>query len=363
MNRKNHVVLLAVLCLLAPVVVRAADLPVEVSPKDENIRYIGRFDFSDPAGPRFAWTISTIKAKFSGTAINAKFKANGIYFQAVVDGEPVSVLGTKSGEAVYTVATGLKSGEHVVELVRRNEADRGGPAQFLGFQLEEGKKLLPLPKRADKRIMVIGDSISCGYGNEVQGPGGGNPYDKQNGYMAYGAIAARNFDAEAMIIAWSGRRLWPQNTMVDLFDRILPWDSKSKFDMKSWVPGVILINLGTNDMGGKAPEKKGWTDAYKAFIKKLRETAPDACIFCCTGSMWIGPLGAWNEYTKSVATDLNAEGDKKVFFLPFDIQDKDKDGLGGDWHPNLITHKKMAAKLSAAIEKEAGWKPVAAPSK
>lgn len=333
----------------------AAALPVEIAPKDTNIVYIGRFDTRDEASPKAGWTGSTVAFKFHGKTVNAKLHGNA-YLQVAIDGQPTSVIHVEKATAVYSIATGLEDKDHLVELVKRNEAAQGS-FQFQGLQLETGAKLLPYGARSDKRIEVIGDSISCGYGNEVAGPGGGNPADKQNGYMVYGTIAARTFGGEAAVLAWSGRTLWPGNTMPELYDRAIPQDAQSAWDHAKWVPGVVVISLGTNDFRAGPPDRAKWTGAYKEFIARIRKTAPDAHIFCCTGSMWTNTLGQWNDYVKSVADDLNTAGDKKVHFLPFDIQDKDKDGLGGDWHPNVKTQIKMAAKLSAAIQKEVGWTP------
>jgi lysophospholipase L1-like esterase len=347
-----------------------AALPTEIGPKDANIRYVGRWDMENAKGPTAGWTASAVVAKFQGASINAKLSGNG-YLQVVVDGQPTSVIAIKKDQSLYPVAADLTGKEHTVELVRRNEA-QAGSFTFEGFQLEKDGKLLPLPPASDKRILVIGDSISCGYGNELVSmtgnpPPGGNPADKQNGYMTYGPIAARSFGAEAQVVAFSGKKLWPGNTMVDLYDAIYP-GCKSKYDVKSWVPGVVVIDLGTNDFGhdkAKVPEQKGWTDAAKAFIKTIRATAPDAHIFLATGPMWIGAQDIWNDYVKSVVKDLTDAGDAKVHYLPFGIQDAKKDGLGGDWHPTVATQVKMAAKLTAAIEKEVGWKaatPASAPA-
>jgi hypothetical protein len=337
--RNLPILLLA--CLFTPLPLLAGDagsLPVSVAPTDENIRFIGRFDTRDAAGPRAAWGSSSIMARFKGTALNVKMKGN-TFFQVVIDGAPTAVLHVNKDGTDFSAATGLENKEHTLELVKRPEASQG-TFQFLGFELEAGGKLLPLGPRSDKRIEVIGDSISCGYGNEVKGPGGGNPADKQNGYMVYGPIAARKFGGEATVLAWSGRCLWPGNTMPELYDLALPFDKASKWEHKNWVPSIVVIDLGTNDFRNGPPDRAGWTGAYKAFVKRIRADAPDAHFFLATGSMWTNTLQQWNH------------------FLPFDIQDKDKDGLGGDWHPNVATHTKMAAKLSAAIEKEVGWKAV-----
>jgi lysophospholipase L1-like esterase len=348
-------------CLFAPWSSTAADaawLPVRIPPTDENIRYIGRFDTRDAAGPRAAWGSTSIMARWKGAAIKATIKGD-TYFQVVIDGAPTRVLHSDKAGSELSAATGLDNKEHTIELVKRPEAWLGA-FQFLGFELEAGGKLLPLGPRSDKRIEVIGDSISCGYGNEVKGPGGGNPPDQQNGYMVYGPIAARRFGGEAVVLACSGRCMWPENTMAELFDQSLPGDRGSTWNHKTWVPGVVVIDLGTNDFSRGVPERAGWTSAYKAFVKRIRADAPDAHFFLATGPIGQRAQQQWDEYVSSVVKDLNAQGDPRVHFLPFELYDVRIDGMGGDGHPNVTTHTKMAAKLAAAIEKEVGWKPVQA---
>jgi len=217
---------------------------------------------------------------------------------------------------------------------------------------------MPLPLRSDRRLLIIGDSISCGYGNEAAG-NEHNPHDKQNGYMTYGAIAARKLGAEVEIIAWSGRTLFPQNTMVELYDRTLAQSPTPKADLKSWVPQVVLIDLGTNDFRNRnqPPDQAGWINAYKSFIATIRQTAPDSYVFVASGPM--GTPANWDQWAKTVVADLTAAGDKKISYLPFPNQDVNADGKGGDWHPSIKTHIKMADRLAGEIEKAVGWKAIA----
>lgn len=332
-----------------------SSLPNEIGAADPNIRFIGRWDMTKPAAPRASWTYSLVAAKFQGTAISAKLKGGG-YYQVVIDGKPTSVLAPKDGRDLYELAKDLPKGQHTVEIVRRNEGNWVTPITFMGFQLEKDGKLLPLPPRSDKRILIIGDSISCGYGNEATRDEG-NPLDKENGYMTYGGIAARKLGAEVQIVAWSGRKLHPNNTMVELYDRALAMEDKPKADLTGWVPGVVLINLGTNDFGDKnnPPQEKPWSDAYKAFIHTIRKTAPKAHIFVASGPM--GTPENWDKWAKAIVADLNKAGDKNVSYLPFATQDVNGDGIGGHWHPNLKTHAKMADRLTQEIQKAVGWKP------
>lgn len=367
LSGKLKLLLVAMLAWL-PAVAVAADaeaLPVAVKADDANIRYVGRYDGREPAGPRFNWTMAGFVAKFQGTSINAEIEGGGNRLQVVVDGEPTRVVTVKKEQKVYTLATELADGEHKLEVYNRTEAGTG-TFKLLGLQLEAGKKLLAPPPAADKRILVIGDSISCGYGNEVKGPGGGNPPDKQNGYMTYGAIAARDFNAEVQVVAWSGRCLYPGNTIVSLYDQGLAGDGKSAVDLTKWVPQVVVIDLGTNDFRSVKPDESKWTDkdkefmqkwteAYKAFVGTIRKTAPEAHIFIAIGPMWTAPDTVWDKYCKQVVKELNDAGDAKVYYLRFPVQDANKDGLGGDWHPTVKTHKKMGALFSKNIAEKLGW--------
>ena len=361
----NHALVMIAIFTLSSTALRSAEpapLPQEITPQDPNIRYIGRWDMSDPAAPKATWTDSEVTASFKGAAINAKLKYTGSYpasyYQVTVDGQPTISISPKPGEELFSVASGLPDKEHTVEIIRRDEAAWAAPFVFEGFQLEKEGKLMPLPPRSDKRLLIIGDSISCGYGNEAS-VGEHNPHDKQNGYMTYGAIAARKLGAEVEIIAWSGRTLFPQNTMVELYDRTLAQSPTPKADLKSWVPQVVLIDLGTNDFRNprQPPDQAGWINAYKTFIGTIRQTAPDAYIFVASGPM--GTPANWDQWAKTVVADLTAAGDKKISYLPFPNQDVSVDGKGGDWHPSIKTHIKMADRLVGEIGKAVGWKPIA----
>src|SRR5579862_4273348 len=43
--------------------------PTEVPPTDPHIRYIGRWDFRDPQGPRAEWSASAFEFRFQGKQV------------------------------------------------------------------------------------------------------------------------------------------------------------------------------------------------------------------------------------------------------------------------------------------------------
>ena len=357
--RYSGILVVALTFALRSVHAEDTALPVEVSATDPKIQYAGRFDLRDAKGPRWAWPACSALLKFKGTAANVKLKEmGGNQFQVVVDGKPSKVL-TPKGEGVYSLASGLPEGEHTVEIVKRTEAFVGA-TQVLGFQISQGGEALA-PEKVTRRIEVIGDSISCGYGNEGQNQNEHFKNETENAYLTYGAIAARALKAQYACVAWSGRKMWPDNTIPEVYDRALPADNASTWDFSTWTPDAVVINLATNEFGKGNPDEKGWTDAYKAFITRVRKNYPKAMIYCASGSMMSDSwppaqksLTTLHRYLNSIIDDLKKSGDSNVRFIAFDPQDQ-KNGLGSDWHPSVKTHELMAAKLVDALKKDLGW--------
>ena len=348
--------------LLPSANISAADdaeaLPVAVPATESAIRYIGRFDLAAKGGPRCSWSASTVALKFHGADLNVRCKDDGQNrWQVEVDGKPTIALQLHGGEHAYRVASGLGAGDHVVRLVKATEA-MIGPTQILGFQLSEGGKLLPLPP-ANRRIEVIGDSISCGYGNEGANQNEHFTPKTENAYFTYGAIAARTLGADYTCIAWSGRKMWPNFTMPEIYDLTIATDPSAKWSFSTPAPKVVLINLSTNDFGKGNPEEAGWTGAYKEFIARLRKHYPDSLIYCATSPM----MGDWGankarttakNYLTKIVADLNAAGDAKVRLIEFAAQDQ-KNGIGADWHPSIKTQEVMGEKFAATIREDLHW--------
>ncbi|MES2310416.1 MAG: SGNH/GDSL hydrolase family protein [Verrucomicrobiota bacterium] len=337
----------------------AEDLSVVITPHDSNIRYVGRFDFKDPAGPQCAWSASSIKLQFEGKNIEAVFQEQGqSYWQVFVDGVATIVIPLQEGRQTYPLATDLPETSHTIELVKRTEA-RVGVTQFLGFKLIGNGRALP-SKPLSRRIEVIGDSISCGFGNEATSKEAPFTPETENASLTYGFLAARQLNAEYLCVAWSGKKMWPDNTIPELYERILPNSPESQWDFTQWIPDAVVINLATNDFRKENPDEKEWTKAYINFVKKIRTHYPNAIIYCSSGPMisdgpaW-KPLTTLQSYLRTIISTFQTEGDIKVQPLEFETQ-KESDGIGAQWHPSLKTHQMMNEKLKTALAKDLEWK-------
>ena len=319
------------------------------------VRFVGRFDRSDPAGPRFAWSGSGIIARFSGTAVGVRL-AGGQQYTVLIDGEQQPTL-TPTGN-VDPLAVGLTPGEHVVELYRRTEASQG-EAQFLGFDFVDGELLAPPPPAA-RRIEIIGDSISCGYGVEGADSSCSFTPETENHYLTYGAIAARDVGAELVTVAWSGKGLVCNygddatsctDPMPLYFDRTLPQQPDSRWGFDAYQPQAVVINLGTNDFSTDVdPSVADFEAAYVSLLERVRAAYPAASVFCTVGPLLGGAdLATARASIENAVAARVAAGDTGVEVFEL-AETNPSDGYGCDYHPSPRTHEIMAEALIDALE-------------
>lgn len=325
-----------------------------------DVTFTGRFDFSDPKGPWFAWSASTISARFRGTGIKSRLRSPGDnYFTVLLDGKvavnSLHVRGIESAKEadLYTLATGLADGIHKISLVKRTEFNIG-KAQFLGFKVENGSLLEPAAT-PERKIEIIGDSISCGFGVEGDLTTDYDPkYD--NAFASYGVLAAGILDAECYDISCSGYGIIREytgnreNILPNVYSLILP-GNQTEWDFKSWIPQVVVINLGTNDFSfGFIPERAEFVEGYINFITRIRKNYPGVQIICTVGPIVEGDaLEITREYiSNGIVGYFRSCRQEWVHFLDFGRQ-KEADGYGITNHPSTITHRKMADTLADKI--------------
>jgi lysophospholipase L1-like esterase len=320
-------------------------------------RFIGRFDRTDPAALGFAWSGTAIALRFKGTAIGVTLTDSGSNFFEVVVDDQHTVLSLQQGTKKYSLASNLSNAAHDVLLYRRSEAFFG-ETKFNGFDVD-ASAYLSGPPVASKRLEVIGDSISAGYGNEGTLPCAFEA-KTENHYLTYEALAARTLGAELYTEAWSGIGMLRNNdgsttgTMPELYPRTLPERATSAWDFSAFVPDAVVINLGTNDFA-KGDPMQAFQTTYTTFVTGLRGHYPKARFYLAVGSMLGGAdYDKAKSYLEGVIAARKANGDSNVVVLPFATQDS-TDGLGCDYHPSLKTHQKMADKLVAALKADLGW--------
>ena len=336
---------------------RGADSPAE-RPQSALVRFVGRVDTSDPKAARFAWSGSGFIARFKGTSLAVRMDG-GQEYTVVVDG----VVGPKfvpSG-GFDALASGLFFGEHQVELYRRTEAHLG-ESSFLGLNVVG--ELLEPPAPPARRIEIVGDSITCGYGNEGTDHSCRFTPQTENHYLTYGALAARALGAELSTVAWSGRGVvcnygdQPESCTDPLptyYDRSLPTRPSSRWDFSRWQPQAVVVNLGTNDFStDRDPPEAQFEAAYVALLERIRTRYPNAVILCTIGPVVFDGLPEARQTISRAVQSRAAAGDAKVKAFELALTDP-ANGHGCDWHPSLRTHQALAKTLTAVLKTELGW--------
>ncbi|HKK46025.1 MAG TPA: GDSL-type esterase/lipase family protein [Balneolaceae bacterium] len=333
------------------------------------IQVMGRH-LNDNGAIKFAASGVTFYMKFQGTHLDVDLQdefrdsTNYNWFTVVVDNGTPKRFRTRPGKEWYTLADSLQSGEHNLILSKATEG-QNGHNELVAIRTGKLLQTDPLPKR---KIEFIGDSITCGYGDDArQTPcNKGTWFDQTHAWYAYGPRLARHFNAQWMLSSVSGigmHRNWnsPSPTMPDVYggvfmeytDSITPWD----FDR--YVPDLIVIALGTNDFsagGGKEPrpdlDGDAFVNDYTQFVGRVHKIHPAAKILLLNSPMFgESQREKLAGYLQRVIANRKATGDSTI--TRFAFENKYSDGCDG--HPNLKQQGKMADALEPKISSFMGW--------
>ncbi len=335
-----------------------------INADNELIEYTGRIDFSDPLAPKFSYSGVSIRACFSGTGISAIMNDDQgeNYYNVILDGQVTSTFRVSKGNKSYVLAEGLTDTIHEIELFKRTELTFG-KTQFYGFIVEGGKSLVPITNQRNLFFEFIGNSITCGYGNEGEN-GGHFSAETENHYLTYAAITSRNFNAQHMAVSRSGIGIYRNyngpktgnsDCMTNLYTRTFLYDENPKYTFEVQ-PDLVFINLGTNDFSTTGGDSALYTDNYFRLIDTIQAKYDNPEIICLLGPMMSGnTLSKVRNYLQFIADSADSKGNGKVHFFEMSRQTGDL-GIGVDSHPTVAQHKKNAEELSAYISTLKGWK-------
>ncbi len=370
---KKTTFILILFTLLSVESLKAADTYVQAD--DPAIQYVGRIDFTNPKAPTYAFPGISIKAKFSGTRVSAVIKDFGgggptttNFYDVLIDDVVTLKLMVFSSDTLYPLASGLANTSHTVELIKRTECSVG-KSSFYGFVIPT-TSLMTLPALSTYKMEFIGDSWTCGYGNEVSytNPSSTPGYHSvnQDNMRAWGYIVAKKFDAQYHCTAISGRGMYRNNSgtttgvIPDEFDKTFAGQSLPVWNFSSYVPDLVVIHLGTNDFYQETVasptmlDSALYVDKYIAFINTLRTNyGTSTKILCAFGNSetdyW--PVGfkiltRWRNYITAVVGHFNGLGDNEVYKFELSAQSPP---YGEDWHPTINTHNTIANQIAPYI--------------
>ena len=288
--------------------------------------------------------------------------------------DPFKVAFRGERDSVVTLATALPNGVHTVRLMYAIEGYEFFP-EFWGFVLDKGKKLVETPALPSRKIEFIGNSITCGYGNEGLKKEEGFDYATENHYYSYASITSRNLNAQHWVVARSGIGAYrnygeaktgsPRSCMPVQYEYTgYAWDLKlreeatflrEKWDFNRCQPDVVCINLGTNDLSTRNYDLTLLKQGYQKLYQMVRTHNPKAKIVFLTGSMLYNQeLKEARQLLDEVTAEAQKAGDKEVY--RFDMSPiQSNEWYGNDYHPNIYQDEKMDNELAAYLRGLMNW--------
>lgn len=325
----------------------------------------------------FNWSGSGITFRFHGTYLRAKIM--GIHGH--IDNIEYPYIGIcrnnsrqidqririEDGLQWYDLANDVKESSCKISIFKLTENFRGRCGLL---ELEtDGYLEMHVQSEQQLRIEIIGDSITCGYGNEAAHRDDPFRAEEENAWETYGMIAARELDAEVSLVSVSGISVAnpPQMQIPGLLgmEELYPYTDRPleeaicletlrQWDFSANPKDFIVINLGTNDVNAYklsqniAAARQFFQTHYLSFLKMLRHlNGPKTWILCT-----LGPLDyyLYDEICNVVSQYRAETDDNRISCFKFGGVVQWSEGYGAMGHPSLSTHRRMGKELAAHIK-------------
>ncbi|MCR4779564.1 MAG: GDSL family lipase [Ruminiclostridium sp.] len=326
----------------------------------------------------------------SGSGFECRFKGREFILELVGDAAPEKP-GNDENWARYAVfVNGIRTTEGLLDRVTKtvpvicgSENSKETEADIKFIKLSESAKstigikpvicdgvMTPAPEKPLK-LEIIGDSITCGYGVDEYDPLVHFRTSTEDFTKSYAYKVGQLLDADVRAFSISGwgiisgyvdspdmpplttnllppyyTKLGFSDEKFDDRDGLAPQDID--WDFTKYIPGLIVINLGTNDFSwcmGHEDRYAEYTAEYVKFLETVHKCNPSSKILCIMGIM-VDEIYPYME--KAVELFREKTGFKEIYTARFTPHDGSL-GFGADYHPSPATHDKAAKVLAEKI--------------
>ena len=259
--------------------------PSEVAARSPLLSYEGRTADMADGTVRAGFPGVVLRTRFEGTKLVLKTAASSdnTYVDISVDGGAPKMMHLSKGAQALVAFEGA-AGPHTVEIARRNESWEG--TWDISGATVEGGGFLAAPELPAKKLMFIGDSITCGAACDVARDDSREDMDINNAQKTYAKLLAKRLNAQVHLVSYGGRgviRDWQgirdTNNAPQFYERAAPDEAGLFWNPTNYVPDAIGIMLGTNDFNQGIPDQNEFVNAYVEFVEKVRRDAPKAPVF------------------------------------------------------------------------------------
>ncbi|WP_281336768.1 SGNH/GDSL hydrolase family protein [Flavobacterium eburneipallidum] len=331
-----------------------------------HFHYQGRIEKIEENKAILVGAASSISFDFKGNSCSISLQSlvdHQNYVSLELDGKYIGRIRIEKGEAKsFPITVTEKKNTHHLAIYKATEAANGG-VLFAGTTAQLIESTAPKNK---KKIELIGDSITCGFGNDATTIpcGTGDWFDQHNAYLAYGPVLSRALNLDFVLSSVSGYgmyRNWNDEHLLepiipDVYENLYLNTDKSKLYDFKFQPDLVSICLGTNDLSdgdGKKPRlpfnEEKYVSNYIEFIKTVYKHAPNTRIVVLNSPMVSGDRNVTLvKCLKKVIQAFENDTIHKKIEL-FEFQPMIPKGCG--YHPDMNDDKIMAEQLIPFFKK------------
>lgn len=329
---------------------------ITIPATDNFIVRMGRIHSNEDQSQTFGFPGVSFFMEVEGKRLLARMQsaAGNSWVDVIVDGgEPRAIKIPKQQTDIELFAFPM-GGRHRVEIIHRSE-------NWLGnVTLKElsltGEGFLPPPKLPRRKMLVLGDSVTCGEAiDRVAGEEKNSRW--WNARESYGMLTAKALNAQVQLVCWGGRglvRSWNGKTddanLPDFYEFAVGDSNPAmKWNHQNYQPDLILSAIGTNDFSSGIPERETYITAYVTFINTLLINHPKAHIAVTEGAILEGAKkAALIDYLREAISRVNSSRVHQITSIhyPGDAQDA---------HPTKDQHLAMAKDVTPQLKALMGW--------
>lgn len=218
----------------------------------KNSEYL-HLDFSG-AGFKTAFIGSKLSVSYEAT--NTQDENINPFLAILIDGAFYKKIPLVHKKGTLELFSGINK-KHIVEVIKLTEC----PVNHVGYKnLKCDGEFIEEDFAKDKKILIFGDSVTCGFGIDANHE---TPdfYTKEENYLkSYAYLLSKKLDADVVNVASGGfpvhkspySKGYKIDNIPDLlniasFDINSTLENAPKWDNSKFVPDIIIVNLGAND--------------------------------------------------------------------------------------------------------------------
>jgi lysophospholipase L1-like esterase len=356
-------VALAILLQTEQATSQAAPALPHIPPDDPRVSLIGRYVRTDEKTPRFGYPGSGFIVRFRGKTFGFDVASDSTTsaLTLVVDHKEPKLTLLRQGIQTIDLADDLDDGVHTLEVYKRTETWQG-LVTLLGIK-SSSAELLPAPPLPLRKLLFLGDSVTCGAGIDNNDKCTADPL-RPNGdpYDSYGMRLGRRLDAQVHLVCYGGRGLERDYRGLTQADGILNLpqfmdlaiatdDPKKRVPWSdiAYTPDGIVLSVGTNDFNlqtTKPLDGKQFVKDYVALLHRILGEYPNARIFATEGAIVTNPL--LRTYVQQAVVEVNQS---RAVWAP----STHYPGNGCNGHPTRSQHAHMTDDFEPILRDGLHW--------